>query len=636
MAKVIKNNRLIKKTILRSYLPNFLIALVFNLNWLVDIVLASTLMAEDFSFYVGVLGTNAAATVASIGVAFPIVALATSFLLAFVQGTSIRYNDALARGYKGECSKIFSQGFWTVLLFGLGFSIINFFLADFIVPIFGAEDNILIYYSTLYLRLSGIGFTFASLNRLYVNTLGLYGSRKTIFISNVINVTLNICFSILFYKLFAKVEMPFLFPYGVKEGFKLTLGIGALALGTCVAELITFIFNVFAKRSFKIDARLQFVKPSFKTLVNQFVKGFPVVASIFIESLIAGLVNIIILTANCWNGTLTSTSALTIYTVVRSFWQLAQVSAQAMGLSTIPMVGLFMGVKDKEAVKHIWKNGLSSGCLFTIIWALMLIALSPLMLMAYGSWIEGLSNYIDWGIVCVVPCAVFYAIIYMLQTFYATTDKRVLSILVSIIPEAIIFPLSLSLCLNLIRGGDNNLFVIWLCLGLNSLLFILVAYIGYIVKNKSLKLNVEKLLIINKMQTNALPIIDISINSLEEVSQLAETIQNFFKQNEVKDRTSMFSALAVDEIATDVMKKGNYKIKKLPDNIPYLDIKIMSQSGSVKIIIRDAGPAYNPLGYDQLIDNTAKFGVKAVQKMANYIQYQRIYQMNIITIDIAK
>ncbi|MCF0108333.1 MAG: hypothetical protein HUJ59_04985 [Bacilli bacterium] len=84
------------------------------------------------------------------------------------------------------------------------------------------------------------------------------------------------------------------------------------------------------------------------------------------------------------------------------------------------------------------------------------------------------------------------------------------------------------------------------------------------------------------------------------------------------------------------MKKGNYKIKKLPDNIPYLDIKIMSQSGSVKIIIRDAGPAYNPLGYDQLIDNTAKFGVKAVQKMANYIQYQRIYQMNIITIDIAK
>ena len=416
-----------------------------------------------------------------------------------------------------------------------------------------------------------------------------------------------------------------------------SLSIGALALGTVAAELITLIFNICAKHHFGVEAKLRFVKPSFSSLVVQFKKGLPVVGSIFIESLIAGLINIIILKANCWNGSsLNGTQVLTIYTVVRSFWQMSQVSSQAMGLSAIPMIGLFYGAKDKDAVKTVWKNGTVAGILFTFIWSIILIAISPLIFRAYGEGIANLENYIGYAVFILLPCALFFTFIYMLQTFYAVINKPIPSILVSVIPEAIIFPVTLVILLNTIKGGANNIYIIWLTMGLNAVIFFLIAYTGHVIKNKTFKIDLDRMLQVNKGYEYKLPIFDVSINKLEEISQLAETIQNFFKENNVSDRTSMFTALAVDEIANDIMKKGNISSKKLPENIPYLDVKIMSEQDYVKIIIRDAGDTYNPLAFDQLEDNAAKFGVKAVQRMANYIRYQRVYKMNIVTIEISK
>lgn len=638
MATAIKNNRLIKKTILKSYLPSFLVALVFNLNWLVDILLASCLVANDVNFFTSAsIGENAYSVVAAIGIAYPITALLTAVLLAFVQGTSIKYNDALARGYKGECSKIFSQGVWTVILLGISLSVINYFLADFIVRPFGANDNILVYFASLYLKLSGFGFTFAALNRLYINTLGVYGRNGSILIGNILDIVLNISLSILFYYLLGKVEMPFLFTYGAPEGYKLTLGIGALALGTFAAELITFIFFAIIKYRYRIEAKLTFVKPSWSAFATQFTKGFPVIASIFIESLIAGLINIIVVYANCWDSTtISGTQALIVYSVVRSFWQLSQVPSQAMGLATIPMIGLFYGAKDKDAVKDSWKNGVVAGMLFTLAWAVTLLLISPLIMNAYKAGTGGLVTYIEQGILCVLPCSAFFTFIFMLQTFYAVINRPVPSILVSTIPEAIIFPITLVICLNSFKCGNNNLFFIWGTMGLNVVLFFLIAYIGNAIKNKQFKIDLDRMLQIDKGEQQKLPLFDVSVNTLDEISQLAETIQKFFKENEVSDRTSMFAALAVDEIANDILKKGDIKIKSLPENVSYLDIKIMSEQRHVKIIIRDAGSIYNPLSYDVLVDNVAKVGVKAVQKMASYINYQRVYKMNIVTIEIEK
>lgn len=638
MANVIRSNRLIKRTIMKSYLPCFLVALVFNLNLVVDIFLASIYVARDVNFFTNSMsGVNPYSVVAAIGIAYPITSLLAALLLAYVQGTSIKYNDALARGYKDQCTKIFSQAIWSILLAGLAVSLINFFVADFVVQLFGANENDLLYFASLYLKLSGFGITFAALNRLYSNTLVVYGRDKAIFFGNIINIVTNIVLSIVLYETLGKVEMPFLFIYGAPAGYKLCLGVGAFALGSFLSEAITFLFYVVIKNSKHNEARWTFVPLSFSSFIDSFVKGFPIVAYIVIEALVGGIINLIIMYASCWNtSTISGVQALTVYSTVRIFAQLSQVASQAMSLSTIPIIGLFYGAKDKDAVKSVWKNGVGIGFLFTLGWAATLLLIALIVVNAYAKGTEGLASYITYGVLCVIPCSVFFTFLFMLQTFYGVINRPGSSMLVSLIPQAVIYPLALVILINACRCGSNNLIFVWLTMGLNGVLFFLIAYIGNVIKNKKAKVDLDKLLQLNEGECRKLPLFDVSINTLEEVSQLAETIQVFFKENEVSDRTSMFAALAVDEIANDIMKRGDIKITKLPENISYLDIKILTDNNFVKVIIRDAGNFYNPLAFSQLIDNAAKFGVKAVQKMARYINYQRLYKMNIITIEIDK
>ena len=54
------------------------------------------------------------------------------------------------------------------------------------------------------------------------------------------------------------------------------------------------------------------------------------------------------------------------------------------------------------------------------------------------------------------------------------------------------------------------------------------------------------------------------------------------------------------------------------------------------MIIRNVADAYNPLDFDLDSTSFAKVGVKLAQKVARRIEYNYVYRMNIVTIDINK
>ena len=57
---------------------------------------------------------------------------------------------------------------------------------------------------------------------------------------------------------------------------------------------------------------------------------------------------------------------------------------------------------------------------------------------------------------------------------------------------------------------------------------------------------------------------------------------------------------------------------------------------TIRIIIRNVASAYNPLDFE-LDDTTfSKVGVKLAQKVSRLIDYNYVYKMNIVTIEINK
>ena len=67
-----------------------------------------------------------------------------------------------------------------------------------------------------------------------------------------------------------------------------------------------------------------------------------------------------------------------------------------------------------------------------------------------------------------------------------------------------------------------------------------------------------------------------------------------------------------------------------------MDIKLFSDDNFQRIIIRNVAEEYNPLMLDISEVSDDKFGLQMVQELASRIDYNYVYKMNIVTIDVAK
>ena len=133
-------------------------------------------------------------------------------------------------------------------------------------------------------------------------------------------------------------------------------------------------------------------------------------------------------------------------------------------------------------------------------------------------------------------------------------------------------------------------------------------------------------------------IFDISINSdNSDVSFISDKVYTFLKDEGVEDKTAHTTALCLEEISADFVEHTNaVKTKKKKDDI-IMDIKLFADEDMLRIIIRNEAPEYNPLDFvPKECVGTEKMGVRLAKKLAKTINYNYVYKMNVVTIDINK
>ena len=114
--------------------------------------------------------------------------------------------------------------------------------------------------------------------------------------------------------------------------------------------------------------------------------------------------------------------------------------------------------------------------------------------------------------------------------------------------------------------------------------------------------------------------------------------ETFFPRGLICERVELILGkkdVSLEELAADfVQHTMQENAQKADDTI--MDIKLFSDSDSLKIVIRNAASRYNPLEFDLDDETFAKVGVKLVQKICRRIEYNYVYRMNIVTIDVDK
>lgn len=181
------------------------------------------------------------------------------------------------------------------------------------------------------------------------------------------------------------------------------------------------------------------------------------------------------------------------------------------------------------------------------------------------------------------------------------------------------------------RMGVNGVYVANVINGVATTVFI----VGYAwIKLKHMPRSMEDLLVMpDDFGVGEDDRIDISVRTIKEVVTLSEQIQEFCREKGIDSKRSYLSALALEEMAANIVEHGFTK----DDKEHTIYVRVVHKDDNVILRIRDDCIPFNPEDRQQITENddiTKNIGIRMIYKILKDISYQFLFGMNVLTIRI--
>lgn len=587
------NNRLIRKTILQMLPSSFATVLTVSITLMIDTLLSGA-----------ILGRQAIAIVA---IGTPVISIFQALTQTVISSSSVRMAlHAGQREYR-KLNRTYVSGLSGTVVLGLVFIIFCLVLAPHLTQIFGGAGNPEVAaQATLYIRAASVCVLMGSVNTFLGKALTLYGYQKAVFRSALIALVGNIVFSTLYMHLLPD-----------------ELAIAGLGMGRWTGGTLACIASYLSIKKYKIPLQFRMKEIDMKMLPELIRFGIPSSGNSLADGVIAGLINNIIVMG--FGG---DTTALSVYTAVKGVASFAMAAVLCTTMASAPLLGILCGSRDKNAILRTLKESFKIGLVFSAVWASLLVLILPLLEKFYD--MGGISQFRSGVIVCFC-CLPLGLVVRLLVQFFETTENIRMGLCYSIIPDSVCYPIMLALLLPILQYNG-----IWISYGANAVPFLIMLYLLRSIKNKSLRLPVDRILCLDEAIRDNVPMLDISIaSSNTDVAGISGQIHSFLLEQKTSKRTAYMTSLCLEELAADFVEHTMRENTKEAERT-IMDIKLFSDEDRLRIIIRNLSSAYNPLDFE-LDDTTfSKVGVKLAQKVSRLIDYNYVYKMNIITIEVDK
>lgn len=585
------NNKLIQKSITRVFPACFAATLAASVSLMMDSLLAGSLIG--------------ALSIAAVAIGNPVLNILKALVQTISCGAAVQITVNTGRGDQKEINRAYSMGVFGTLALGILAMVVCLAAAAPLVQLFGGSaDAEAARQASLYIITCSFSIVFSSVNYYMGKVLSVYGCQKQVFFNAMVSVFGNLIFSTLFVKLLPD-----------------EMAIGGLGIGTSIATMICCCISFVIVRVKKLPLKLSLKSLNVKDALEAIRLGVPSSGNNLADGVVSGIVNNIILAG--FGG---ATTPLAVYTAVKAVFSFAQATCVGTALATGPLFGLLYGARDRSGLCRTLREGYKVGLLFTAGWCVLLAALLPLFARFYG--MTGNGDMRTGVIVCLLFTPVLLALRIMTQLF-ESTGKVAMGIAYSVVPDSIIYPLLLLVLMP--KLGYTG---IWLSLGGNGILFLLLMYLFRSLKNRTTKMSLDRMLCLDESIRDSVPKLDISIMATtEDTTAFLSQVHDFLKQEQVSERCAYITALCLEELAVDFVQHTQERQSKKGEIV---DIKLFSDEDALRLVIRNAAKPYDPLQFDHEAENESKIGVKLAQQVAQRIDYTYAFSLNIVTIDIAK
>lgn len=166
----------------------------------------------------------------------------------------------------------------------------------------------------------------------------------------------------------------------------------------------------------------------------------------------------------------------------------------------------------------------------------------------------------------------------------------------------------------------------------NGVVGVLAVIIYACIKNKKFPRNMEELMVIPEyFGAREEDRIDITITDMTQVVNLSSNIYSFCRNRGIDYKRSYFSALAMEEMAGNIVRHGFSKDKKKHR----IDGRVTIKDNKVILRLKDNCVPFDPSERESMMNNddkTRNIGIKLVFRTAEDVEYQNLFGLNALTI----
>lgn len=553
----------------------------------------------------GIFATNMIAPLAlsATGLFFPIVKLMDTVNVVLLSGSQVLCGQFMGKNQIDKSKSIFSLDMIVVFIFGILLTFILFFGAKFFTPLFIKDDVLQVYFWD-YLRGYAPGITAYLFITQFTAFLQIEHQEKRTYIGMIIMILSNILGDYLFIDVFQ-------------------LGLFGLGLATSLSNFLYVIilgsFYFKKKATIAFDIKSVHAK-DFKDIVRI---GSPKAVAQFAQVIRGLLLNYLMLH-------FIGNSGISAFSAVNTFGCVFFATTAGISNATSLLSSVYFGEEDRAGIIKIMKTALIRGVGLVTGISVILALVAPLLTRIFYAPDAGeLYEMTKMGFL-LFPLSMPFSCIFCIYSSYFQCCERLTIVNVLSVFDGLIGAGLFSLLLVPVCKMNG----IWYAQVLNGLLCILVIFIYCCMQKKGLPKNItESLLLPDSFGVSDENRIDISVYDIQGVTRLSEQIMDFCKQHNLDHKRTMYAGLSVEEMAGNIVQHGFNDKKKHS-----VDVRIVLKENELLIRLKDDCKRFNPKEVKELFDPEDilhNIGIRMISRMAQSMNYQNSFGLNVLTIIIA-
>ncbi len=231
---------------------------------------------------------------------------------------------------------------------------------------------------------------------------------------------------------------------------------------------------------------------------------------------------------------------------------------------------------------------------------------------------------------CLAVCLVFNLVVMITTRFYESLNLGRLVTVLNVL-DYLIFPAMWILLLAPRMGADGA----WYTFILAEVTTLAVMYGLLAAKLKKGRFTLEEWIQFGqRFDVAADDRLDATLYGMDDVIGISEYVQRFCAGHGMDRKTAAISALAVEEMAGNIVQHGFHKDEKKHA----VDIRVLYAGDRMVIRLRDDCRPFDPRDRIELVhpdDPVKNVGIRMIAGLCQEMTYQELFRMNVTTIIVA-